>query len=416
MIRNRLLWAMLISSASGTAAAADTIAGAQMDDTARPLSVYVLGRSTYDDNLYSLPANVSVADVGLGPNASRADWIETGAVGLNGQWQLGYQFFVLSLRGDYNKFNKNDLLNNVSTDDKLTWNWRVGTRLSGKLYSSYNQVLASFANNHFYQKDILRSAAQYGEIDWELGPHWIVKATGRRTTTSHSADQLSNDNYLGRAVTVGLDYYTALADTFGWEYRRLRGTFPDHPFIPDSLLDRPYSEDAGNFHLGYQLTGKTSIQGSVGYLRRRYSDSSLVGGPTGDFSGGVWRATLQWQPGAKTSVLLSAWRDVAAYVDAQSDYFVTTGTSIAPVWNATEALSLSLKYSRDREKYLNANPSLIFDDSRHDTASSAQCIVSWTPRSFFDMQLAYQFAKRDSTLAAFDYKYDTASVQFRFTL
>jgi hypothetical protein len=405
---------MLITSAPATIAAA-AAADEDTDEDVRPLTVYALARSTYDDNLYSLPPNVSVAEVGLGPGASRADWIETGAVGMNGLWQLGYQLFLLSLRGDYNSFNDNDALNNVATDDKLQWTWRVGSRLSGKLYGSYNQALASFANNHFYQKDILHNAAQYGELDWEVGPHWVLKATGRRATTSHSADELSNDDYLSRAGTFGLDYYTSRDDSFGWEYRRLHGSFPDHPFTASSLADRPYFEDSGNFHLSYQLTGKTSIEGSVGYLRRKYSDES-ANGATGDFSGGIWRVSLQWQPGAKTSIVLSAWRDVTAYVDAQSDYFVATGTSIAPVWNATRALSLSLKYSRDREAYLNANPSLFYDDTRHDTVNAAQCIVSWTPRRAFDVQLAYQFAKRDSTAAPFDYQYDTASVQFRLTL
>jgi hypothetical protein len=409
VIHNSLVILLLTTSAATW--------GAELvpDADSRPLSLYVLGSSTYDDNLYDLPANVSVNDVGLGPNASRSDWIETGAAGMKGQWQLGYQFFLLSLRADYNKFNHNDALNNVATDNKLQWNWRLGTRLSGKFYGSYNQVLASFANNHFYQKDVLRNAAQYAEIDWQVGFHWILKATGRRATTSHSADALSNDNYLARAATFGIDYYTSSDNTFGWEYRRLHGTFPNQVVTDDSLLDRPYFEDAGNFHLAYLLTAKTSVQGSVGYLRRRYSDT-VPGGSSGDFSGGVWRASVQWQPGAKTSIVLSAWRDVTAHVDAQSDYFVTTGTSIAPVWNMTEALSLSLKYSRDREAYLNANPSLIFDDTRHDTANSAQCILSWTPRRAFDMQLAYQYAKRDSTLAAFDYKYDMASIQVRFTL
>jgi hypothetical protein len=379
------------------------------------LDIFASAQSTYNDNIYNLPADVSVTDIGLGNQASRADLIETGAIGLNGDWQLGYQEFFAQLQVDYNRFQHNGTLNNASTDDKLQWNWRVGPRLSGKLYSSYGQGLASFANTRFFSKDIVKTTAQYGEIDWEVGPHWILKASGRRATTAHSAELLSANDFNSNAGTFGLNYVNAKGDEIGWEYRRLRGSFPHAPIGADLLVNRAYSEDAGTFHADYQLTGKTAFTGRVGYLRRSYSNPEAAG-REGDFSGTVWRAALQYQPGAKTQLVLSGWRELTAYIDAQSDYFVATGATIASIWNATEAIALTLSGSREREAYVSTNPGLAFTDSRRDEVTSAQGLLVWTPRTAFSVRLAYHYTNRDSTAAAFDYKYDTYSLELRLTL
>jgi hypothetical protein len=378
--------------------------------------VYASAQSSYNDNIYNLPANISVADIGLGNQAARADLIETGALGLNGDWQVGFQEFFAQLRADYNRFQNNDTLNNASTDDKLQWNWRVGPRLSGKLYGSYGQGLASFANTRFFAKDIVKNSALYGELDWQVGPHWILKGSGRRATTAHSAQALNANDFTSNAGTFGLDYVTEKDTDIGVEYRRLRGSFPHAPVDEELLLvNRAYSEDAGTFHVDSQLTGKTAFTGRVGYLRRRYSNPEAAG-REGDFSGTVWRAALQWEPGAKTQLTLSGWRELTAYIDAQSDYFVGTGATLAAIWNATEAIALSLSGSREREAYVSTNPGLLFTDSRRDEVTSAQGLLIWTPRTAFSVRLAYHYSNRDSSAAAFDYKYDTYSLELRLTL
>jgi hypothetical protein len=381
----------------------------------RPLTFYALARNTYNDNIYSLPADVSIADLQLAPGAARADWIQTGAIGLDGLWNLGAQQLSASLQADYNRFQHNNLLNNASTEDKVQWLWRVGPRLSGKLYANYGQNLAGFANTRFFSKDILKTLELYGEVDWELGPHWILKAGGRRATTDHTADHLKVNDFASNAGTFDIDYVTDDANTLGWEYRRVRGSFPRALDGATVLANRGYSEDAGNFHTEYQLTGKTAFEGRVGYLRRRYSDPQAEA-REGDFSGTVWRAALLWQATAKTQLALTGWRDLTAYIDAQSDYFVATAARISALWNATEAISVAAGLVRERDHYVSANPDLAFTDARRDSISSAQGLLTWTPRRFFSAQLAYRYSKRDSTVGSFDYRYNTISLELRLVL
>jgi hypothetical protein len=341
--------------------------------------------------------------------------MQTGAIGLQGDWQFGAQEVTASFQADYNRFKHNDALNYAATEDKLQWKWRLGPRLSGKLYASYGQGLAGFANTRFFSKDILKSSEQYGEVDWELGPHWILKAGGRRATTSHSADQLKANDFTSNAGTFGIDYLVSDVSTLGWEYRRLRGSFPNAPAGVTLLSNRRYTEDAGSFHADYQLTGKTAFEGRIGYLRRNYSNQAAAT-REGDFSGTVWRASLLWQATAKTRLGLSGSRDLTAYIDAQSDYFVSTAARLTSLWNATEALSVSLNLSRERDAYVGTNPELAFSDARRDWVTYAQGLVTWSPRRFFSAQLAYRLGDRNSTAAAFDYRYNTVALDLRFTL
>lgn len=381
----------------------------------RPFTLYVLGRNTYNDNIYNLPANVSVTDVNLGSGAARDDWIQTGAIGLAGNWQLGAQQFVASLQLDYNRFRHNDTLNNASTDDKVQWKWRLGPRLSGKLYATYGQGLAGFANTRFFSKDIVRTSAQYGEVDWEIGPHWIAKASGRRATTTHSADQLVANDFRSNAGTFGIDYLTADENTVGWDYRRLRASFPHSPLDNTLLANRAYTEDSGNFHTDYQLTGKTAFEGRVGYLRRSYSNPAAAT-REGDFSGTVWRAALLYQMTTKTRFVLTGSRDLTAYIDAQSDYFVSTGANLSVLWNAREALAVTLGVAREHDAYVGQNPNLAFTDTRRDWITSGQGLVTWTPRRYFRAELAYRLSNRSSTTETFGYRYNTISLELRLVL
>jgi len=56
------------------------------------------------------------------------------------------QTFTVDLRVDDNRFDKNTDLNNVSTTDKLFWQWDVGGVLSGQVGAIYDSGLISFVN------------------------------------------------------------------------------------------------------------------------------------------------------------------------------------------------------------------------------------------------------------------------------
>lgn len=379
---------------------------------ARQLEVFVSAQTNYDDNLYRLPAYLSTQAAGLGSDASRMDRIDVASLGLGYEWRPGVQSVKADAGAAYNHFANNGVLNNTSRYAKLEWDWRLADRWSGKLGANYNRSLANFANNHFFAKDILQTSGYFGEIDWQLGPHLFVNANAGRSSTTHSADARMYEDFVANVGGTGVSYITEAGSELGWEYRYSHGSYPHNTQLTGIPFDQKYGESTSGVRVKYMLTGKTRFEGSAGYLKRNYPLSDI-----GDFSGTVWHAAVTWAPGAKTQVVFSAWRQLTAYLDSQSDYFVSNGASIAPTWAPTGKLSFALQYSHDRDRYIGTSPAqAAVSGARHETVESGKFIATWDPAELIRITASYGFERRRSTVSLFTYDDNLGTIDVRLML
>ena len=378
----------------------------------RQLEIFVGAQTNYDDNLYRLPAYLSTQAAGLGPDASRADRIDVATVGFSYEWLPRVQAFEVKAGLSYNHFANNGALNNTSRYAKFEWDWRLADRLSGKVGANYEQLLANFANNHFFAKDVLQTSGYFGQVDWQIGSRLFLNANARHSATTHSADARQYEDYAANIGGFGATYITQTGNEFGWEYRYTHGSYPHNVELTGVPFNQRYDESTSGLRVKYMLTGKTNFEGSAGYLKRNYPSSVM-----GDFSGYVWHAAVTWSPGAKTQVVLEGWRQLTAYLDSQSDYFVSTGASIAPTWNPTEKLAFSLKYSRDRDRYIGTSLNLAFvPDARRETVGSGKFIAAWTPIDRLRISATYKFERRRSTESLFTYDDNMETLDVRLLL
>jgi hypothetical protein len=378
----------------------------------RQLEIYFGAQTNYDDNLYRLPAYLSTQGAGLGPDASRADRIDVASVGFSYEWLPRVQAIEITGGLAYNHFANNGTLNNTSRYAKLQWDWRLTDRWSGNVGANYEQLLANFANNHFFAKDVLQTSGYFGEIDWQIGSHVFLSGNARHTTTTHSAVERQYEDYAANAGGVGIKYVTQAGDEFGWDYRYTHGNYPHNAELTGIPFNQRYDESTSGLRVKYALTGKTGFEGSAGYLKRDYPTSSL-----GRFSGEVWHATVTWAPAAKTQIAFEAWRQLTAYLDSQSDYFVSNGLSIAPTWRPTEKLSFSLKYSHDRDRYIGTGPGLtLVPDGRRETVGSGKFLAAWTPIDRLRISAGYRLERRRSTTSLFTYDDNMETIDVRLLL
>jgi hypothetical protein len=149
---------------------------------------------------------------------------------------------------------------------------------------------------------------------------------------------------------------------------------------------------------------------SGGYLKRDYPESRFA-----TFSGDIWRASLQWLPTDQLQWVLTGWRQLTAYVDAESDYFVSKGVSLTPTWIATQTLKLSMTLSRENHDYISSSPSAITLDTRRDKLTSAQGGLIYAPKDSLLFNLTCRYDKRSSNQALFQYNdiLATASVTYK---
>lgn len=398
--RHPTRWVLLV--AGGIAAAQGPITCAAADAANKNVTVQVGERLTHEDNLYRLPASIEPADL-LGPNARRDDLISSTSAAIAGRWMQGEQELVLDALIAAHRFTENDDLDNTSGKGGLDWNWRFGSRWSGKAGGRRERTLASFANTASLEKDLFDTATYHGEAQFEVGPRLRATFSARDAATTHDNDARRDDDIETRSGAFGLEYHTPRSNSLGWEYRRARATFPFAIAVSGAGSASDYEERGTSLRLNYVLSEKVLFRGSAGYLERSYPS---VG--AGDFSGDVWTAALQWSPTGKTRIALQRWRELKAHLDAESDHFVSTGGGFVAAWSPIDQIDISLQLTREDQRYIGIAADALVEPARHDTPRARSLRLTYAPRDRVSFDLSYRLETRDSNRVRFDY--DAASL------
>ena len=389
------------------------LAVSQTVEEPRSVTVTAGDMVTYDDNLYRLPSAHTPYRSLLNPGSSVADYLNSVSAGVNGLWSLGRQAFDLRVKVSNNDYLRNTALDNVSNTGKLVWNWQLGNQLAGQLGGDYSRSLADFANTLFYSKDIIATTDYFGKAAWELGPHWSVKGLVSHSVTSHTNAERAGDDYEARSGEFGIEYAMSAVDTVTLNYEYTYADFRQEITFNDQPFNRNYDDNKYSLNLKYALTAATSLDATAGYLERKYPNRLIGTPPIGNFSGDVWNISLRWQPTVQSGIKLSGWRDLRAYLDAESNYFVSRGGTIAPIWSPIEALEVSLAFSYESQSFISAGTTPASVAARSDRLRTDQVLVTYKPYRVLQLDLSYKYEARTSDQMIYEYKDKLASLAFR---
>jgi hypothetical protein len=373
---------------------------------------YVGYQHEYDNNLYRLPSAVTdlATLTGIGPHPRRYDDINSVTTGVDAQWQLGTrQSFDLALRADDNLYTYNTNLNNLSTDDSATWNWGMGSVFTGEVGVHYMRQLASFVNSDLYSRDILNHSEYFAGARYQAGPHWVIFAGALDALYSLSSRQSNGNNTRINEVEIGTELAGDGTNSLGVDYR-----YTDAHALSDIAIDTvifhpDYHEESARVLVKYVLSDKSTLDANAGYLRRSYPDSPLV-----TFSGYIGRINFQWQLSDKTQLVVRAYRQLAADITAETDYFIATGGSIGPTWTLSEKFAIALTGAYDHRNYLGFTPGLNVVPGRRDNLPSESAIFTYNPITALTITGAYSHEHRASNQQEFLYDDDRASVSAFF--
>jgi exopolysaccharide biosynthesis operon protein EpsL len=401
--------AAIASTAFSSVAAAADAPGDVINGIDLTLGVH----ASYDDNLYRLPDSIDPATL-AGPGATRTDYVQRGTVGLDGHWQWSRQKLLLDLDANANRYEHNDQLDNTAGRGSLEWDWHASSLFSGKLGGDYSRSLANFANTRFLGKDLLETTGEFASFGFRLGPSWHLKAGGRHAETEHSAAERAFDNSRTDTVTAGLEYETSSDNTIGLQARRTEATFDNGLTLNGFLFNRDYEDEALTLEVERVFSPRTQLTLSAGYLQREYRDPTLAALGKGSFDGGVGEFTLDWQATNKITLGFSGWRKLRAYLDAESDYFIALGGSIAATWTPTGKIVIGLEGGYEKQEYLGTSFNLE-TAAREDRVRSASASIKYTPRRRLTFELMGRKESRGSDRDLLAYDSQVASVGIRWT-
>lgn len=383
---------------------------------------YLAEQIVYDDNLFRSSLDDDEYQVPIDPNdpnsplrlVSRDDYSNRITAGLGNNFQMGQQ--TLKLRGSvYDvRYNDNDYLDYTGGNASALFDFRLLTMLSGRLSGTYNRTLADFANTLGTARDLIESFNYSAMLRYEIGPRWSISASGGRMETEHDLSTRRQENLEADLGRISLDYATPSFHSFGVEYRYIDATFPNAIIAPGSdASDRDYEENAALARFTYTATVRTQFRLSGGYVEReRPADEEAT------YSGDVWRAEIDWKPREKFSTLFAAFRELRAYTDVESDYFISTGYSLGPSWSPTEKLLFALTVTYEDQEYLTTRTldALPTDAQRQDDVLSGLFTFTYKPREQLAFELSYRGSDRDSNRVNRRYDAQAAGLAIRWSV
>jgi len=361
------------------------------------INYYISNSVRYEDNLYRLSNDFGNTSVLIGPGASRDDIVNTAAFGASSRLFAGQQTLNLEGRIENNRFQENDNLNHNAGNAAAGLDWVFGSALTGKVGAMYSRSLADFAYTRTLDRDMLTRKDYYVDARANLTPRWSLSGEAKNSRADQSTSVNSTENTVTDSWKAGILYETPRQDSFGVDYVDSRTRLPDYVPLADGL-NRNYEDHSGVGWLKYQFSEKTQAELRLGHVQRSYDQAS-----GGDFSGAIGRGTVHWQPTVKTGFDVSAWRELQAYSEVGSEYFVSEGASLKSIWNATDVFGFALTLSRENNNYKSENASVIFGNRRKDEVFSGELAASYTPRDWAKLDLSYRQQTRSSNRDLQDY-------------
>lgn len=319
-------------------------------------SPYYLGAAVgrgRDSNVFRLPRE-------LGP---RSDTYTTGSVLAGIDKPIGRQRVFADVAVRRQRFTDLKELDNTGHKSSAGVDWETVNKFSGQVKADSERTLASygspFATTVLRERNIkternFTATAQRGNQRSKVQP--FVAFNSRKTDYSAEAYRFRNNDR--KAVRAGVRYRPSDLLTMGVAAVEARGKYPYSRF-DTGLVSEPdkYKSHGIEFTGDWAATGKSNLDGRIGYEQRKYDLSARR-----DFSGFNGMMRWRWQPTGKLSFATSLVRDsddtdrlvpttVSEVATASSR--VTNSAILEGTWAATSKVSVNANLRYSKRKLVN---------------------------------------------------------------
>jgi len=378
-------------------------AAAQMSDTIHP---YVSLAYSYDDNLLRLPDSFKAV------YGSLADHTRTAVVGVQLEQTFGRQQVTADVSASRVTFDRFDQYNYNGKNGKVTWLWRLGNYLDGKLGASYDETLTPFNDFHTEERNLRKQRGYNAEGGWRFHPSWRVRGG---VSSSKYDYELDIQKVLNRDVTatvVGLDYYATTGSTIGLQARREKGDYTNPPTLGSFVFNEDYTQDELKLKVFWRIGEVSQLEFLGGHARRKHALNSL-----GDPSGANGRITFTWSPLATVQLVAAARREFDAYEGSGINYTLTKGASLDANWTPTAKILVRGSLRQYKREFGAGNGTVVLPPNLTDDTKGASLGVTYSPRERIQLGVSVSREKRTSD-SNFSYSYRTngaavnATIQF----
>jgi hypothetical protein len=367
-------------------------------DPVRPWSVFAYGGLMYDSNPFRRETD------------EESDMVARLGAGGRTQGRLvGRQRYTLEGYGEYYDYNHLSAIDHFGYGARGELNWELGNDVNGDL--SYSRVRRHADLGEFQREERVMILEQRYLLDggWRFLPNWRISGGLERNTADRDSEDAADTEV--NTARGRLIYATPLGNSIGVEARGTRGQarFIDELNGIDTTDD--YEERELALIAVYRLGEQLRTFGRIGHTEREYKDLQER-----NFSGGTWRAQVDWLPTAKLTFTFETYRDVDSTLDASASHVLRDGEAFGIAYAATFKLVFTARFTNERRLYQGDASAVVLGlPQRDDTLRVWRFGAGWEPQRHWQVGVGLDIGERTSNLLGAGYDYTAVMGNVRWT-
>lgn len=385
-------------------------------DTFRP---FVSAAYLHDDNLFRLAEGES-------PGTPREDRYAVYQAGIQVDWRPGRQQFLALASKTLVRYDRNVPLDFDGDEASLSWNWRLGNRLSGNLginqsTSQSNLESVGRINN------IVDRERRFARAEWEFHPRWHIGIGGEASESSNSDPSQRSQDFEQTMNELVLTYRTPKGSSLATLIRRSEADYPNQqtlrifgvPPISRDVADTSFEQTEYLLSGNWRVSGKLNLRGQGGHVNREYRNelkdplggfANLVRRP--DHSQFTVRGTAEWFPGARTVLSLTAYQELGEAIDINATSVERHGLRLDAAWMIREKWRLNAGLNIENRDF-QGDPSVPNLIRRNDDTTNFTLGVTYRPTRIASINVGVQAGQRDANLANENFEFRSVSASVR---
>jgi exopolysaccharide biosynthesis operon protein EpsL len=341
------------------------------------------------------------------PSGEQSDNIGVLSVGIKADRSYSLQHFRADIEASRYRYSSHSELNFSTLNYNAAWDWRVTPALHGVLSAERRQFrdISDTSVPGVSQTGRRTERAETLEGIYDIDGVWRALAAALHTSTDTTVPVSWDASPTIRSARVGGGYEWASGSSL---FARVRHGDGEYKALA-AATPADFRENEADLALKWILTGKTSLDGQLGYLRRTHP-----GVPTRDFSGPVGAATVNWNATGKTTVQAGIARYLGSSGLATGGHVVTDRFFAGPVWKATAHTSVNARYERLARHWRDV-PIGTPESGRRDVVELTSIGIDWQPRRIVTVSAGLRGERVNSNAIGASYRNTAVNASVKLT-
>lgn len=360
---------------------------------------YVRAGILYDDNLFRFASKTEAQSAGF---SNMSDSVKTLDVGVQTNLRLSRQLFRVNASINENQYNQYTFLDNTGKAYGLSWNWQLGDDIYGDLSTSRTQSIAGFSDNDIVLRNLRTFKRQRASANWNLLSSVTLYGTKENSVLDNEELTFEGLDREDDSYEVGTRYQSTSGTQVGLFYRYLESDYLNRTGATALIFGRKNEQKQYGLNLVWLPTLKTRLSGQVSHIAFTREEAIQE-----DFNGINHRWNVDYTLSAKTTLGMTAYRELASVDDLLSTYVLFKGASANVGWNITSKLNMNGSYGVGKREFLGGSSIFSAVVAREDNTKRFAWNLDYQPTAHALLQLRFVDEDRASNISRQAYRFQS---------